>query len=79
MNADEYSQPLKGMHIIVDAGNGNGGFFEKILKSLGAKTEGSQFLEPDGHFPNHIPKPGERRGYGFGMQRLWKRARLTWE
>lgn len=57
VNADEFSQPLKGMHIIVDAGNGNGGFFEKILKSLGAKTEGSQFLEPDGHFPNHIPNP----------------------
>ena len=45
------------MHIIVDAGNGNGGFFEKVLRSLGADTTGSQFLNPDGHFPNHIPNP----------------------
>ena len=51
-------QPLQGMHIIVDAGNGAGGFFaNKVLKSLGADTTGSQFLEPDGHFPNHIPNP----------------------
>ena len=51
-------QPLQGMHIIVDAGNGAGGFFaNKVLKSLGADTTGSQFLEPDGNFPNHIPKP----------------------
>ena len=57
VNADDYEHPLKGMHIIVDAGNGNGGFFEKILSSLGADTEGSQFLEPDGRFPNHIPNP----------------------
>ena len=57
VNVYDYSHPLKGMHIIVDAGNGNGGFFEKILSSLGANTEGSQFLEPDGHFPNHIPNP----------------------
>lgn len=57
VNAYDYSHPLKGMHIIVDAGNGNGGFFEKILSSLGANTEGSQFLKPDGHFPNHIPNP----------------------
>lgn len=29
VNADDYQHPLKGMHIIVDAGNGNGGFFER--------------------------------------------------
>ena len=51
-------RPLEGKRIIVDAGNGAGGFFtEKVLKPLGANTEGSQFLEPDGHFPNHIPNP----------------------
>jgi phosphomannomutase len=50
--------PLTGAHIIVDAGNGAGGYFtEMVLKPLGADTEGSQFLEPDGHFPNHIPNP----------------------
>lgn len=50
-------RPLRGMHIIVDAGNGGGGFFARLLQRLGADTTGSQFLEPDGHFPNHIPNP----------------------
>ena len=51
-------KPLSGMHIVVDAGNGAGGFFAgRILTPLGADTTGSQFLDPDGHFPNHIPNP----------------------
>ena len=51
-------RPLEGMHIVVDAGNGAGGFFAgRILTPLGADTTGSQFLDPDGHFPNHIPNP----------------------
>jgi len=50
--------PLKGTKILVDAGNGAGGFYvDKVLKPLGADTTGSQFLEPDGRFPNHIPNP----------------------
>jgi phosphomannomutase len=58
VNAQDYNHPLAGFKIIVDAGNGAGGFFvEKILKPLGADTTGSQFLKPDGHFPNHIPNP----------------------
>lgn len=53
-----HDKPFAGMKIIVDAGNGAGGFFaEKVLARLGADTEGSQFLEPDGMFPNHIPNP----------------------
>lgn len=53
--------PLAGKKIIVDAGNGAGGFFvDKVLKPLGADTEGSQFLEPDGRFPNHIPNPEDK-------------------
>lgn len=52
------AEPLKGLHIVVDSGNGASGFFvDKILKPLGADTTGSQFLEPDGMFPNHIPNP----------------------
>lgn len=51
-------KPLQGMRIIVDAGNGAGGFYaEKVLIPLGADTTGSQFLDPDGNFPNHIPNP----------------------
>ena len=55
---DSGDKPLTGMHIIVDAGNGAGGFFvSKVLEPLGADITGSQFLEPDGHFPNHMPNP----------------------
>ena len=50
-------KPLLGLHVVVDAGNGAGGFYAKMLEDLGAWVEGSQFLEPDGHFPNHIPNP----------------------
>lgn len=54
--------PLKGKKIIVDAGNGAGGFFtEKVLIPLGADVSGSQFLEPDGYFPNHIPNPEDKQ------------------
>lgn len=50
--------PLQGLKIIVDAGNGAGGFFaSKVLDKLGADTRGSQFLDPDGNFPNHVPNP----------------------
>ncbi|MBO5328471.1 MAG: hypothetical protein J6B04_04790 [Clostridia bacterium] len=53
--------PLLGKKIIVDAGNGAGGFFvDEVLKPLGANTEGSQFLNPDGTFPNHIPNPEDK-------------------
>lgn len=59
---DHYDQPLKGLKIVVDAGNGAGGFFvEKVLKPLGADTTGSQFLNPDGMFPNHIPNPENKQ------------------
>lgn len=54
---DPVSRPLLGLHIIVDAGNGAGGFYARMLEDLGAWTEGSQFLEPDGSFPNHAPNP----------------------
>ena len=34
-------QPLRGFHIVVDAGNGGGGYFATdVLESLGANTEG---------------------------------------
>ncbi|NFT92743.1 phosphomannomutase/phosphoglucomutase [Clostridium botulinum] len=55
---ENYEKPLTGIKIILDAGNGSGGFFkEKVLEKLGADTTGSQFIEPDGTFPNHIPNP----------------------
>lgn len=55
-------RPLEGFHIVVDAGNGAGGFFAgRVLEPLGAVTTGSQFLEPDGMFPNHIPNPEDKK------------------
>ena len=56
LNTD-VQKPLLGLHVVVDAGNGAGGFYAGMLQDLGAWVEGSQFLEPDGHFPNHIPNP----------------------
>lgn len=58
LNANVADKPLAGMHIVVDAGNGAGGFFAtQVLESLGADISGSVYLNPDGTFPNHIPNP----------------------
>jgi len=58
---DQYDTPLAGLKIIVDAGNGAGGFFAgKVLEPLGADVSGSQFLNPDGRFPNHVPNPEDK-------------------
>lgn len=65
-NKEDYEKPLKNFKVVVDAGNGAGGFYvEKVLKPLGADTTGSQFLEPDGTFPNHIPNPENEDAMGF--------------
>lgn len=66
--------PLAGLKIAVDAGNGAGGFFaERVLVPLGADISGSQFLEPDGRFPNHIPNPEN----GTAMDSIRKRVLET--
>ncbi|MGF1601316.1 MAG: phosphomannomutase/phosphoglucomutase [Thermosynechococcaceae cyanobacterium] len=58
VNAQPYETPLQDLKIVVDAGNGAGGFYaDRVLQPLGADTTGSQFLDPDGTFPNHIPNP----------------------
>lgn len=55
---DREDTPLAGFRIVVDAGNGAGGFYAtEVLKPLGADITGSVFLEPDGMFPNHAPNP----------------------
>ncbi len=59
---EHYDTPLRSFKIVVDAGNGSGGFFAgQVLKPLGADTTGSQFLDPDGHFPNHVPNPEDHQ------------------
>ncbi|KAL9259840.1 hypothetical protein AKJ16_DCAP01131 [Drosera capensis] len=56
-----YDTPLEGFQIIVNAGNGSGGFFTwDVLDKLGANTIGSLHLDPDGMFPNHIPNPEDK-------------------
>ncbi|XP_057545017.1 uncharacterized protein LOC130824144 [Amaranthus tricolor] len=56
-----YETPLQGFQIIVNAGNGSGGFFTyDVLDKLGADTFGSLHLNPDGMFPNHIPNPEDK-------------------
>lgn len=69
----DQENPLAGFKIIVDAGNGAGGFFaEKILRALGADTAGSQFLEPDGNFPNHAPNPENKEAMHSTQQAVLK-------
>lgn len=50
-------QPLRGLKIVLNAGNGSGAFFHKILQELGADTTGSLHLEYNGEFPNGVPNP----------------------
>lgn len=58
LGADETDKPLAGYKIVVDAGNGVGGFYaDDVLAPLGADVSGSQFLDMDGMFPNHAPNP----------------------
>ncbi len=62
VGAEDYEHPLKGLKIVVDAGNGVGAFYAyNVLRVLGADIEGSRYLEPDGTFPNHIPNPENKQ------------------
>merc|ERR1711865_109464 len=49
--------PLKGLNIVLNSGNGSGGFFCKVLQDLGANVDGSVNTEPDPLFPSGIPNP----------------------
>lgn len=73
-DTQNYNQPLSRFKIVLDAGNGAGGFYaHKVLKVLGADISGSQFLEPDGNFPNHIPNPEDEQA----MQSICKAVKET--
>ena len=64
-------KPLMGLKIVVDAGNGAGGFYaDKILEPLGADVSASQFLEPDGSFPNHAPNPENKEAMASICRRV---------
>jgi len=49
--------PLKGLKIVLNAGNGSGGFFLDVLKNMGANVQGSINTEPDPAFPQGVPNP----------------------
>ncbi|GAB4820323.1 hypothetical protein N2152v2_007369 [Parachlorella kessleri] len=58
----EYDTPLKGFKIVVNPGNGGGGFIAThVLGPLGADVSGSINLQPDGWFPNHTPNPEDKK------------------
>ena len=60
----------QGLKILVDAGNGAGGFYaEKVLQPLGADIQGSQFLEPDGHFSTSYSQSRKCRGHAKPCRR----------
>lgn len=62
-------RPLEGQRIVVDAGNGSGGFFAGlVLEPLGAQTAGSVNLEPDGRFPSHVPNPEEPEAMAYAAE-----------
>jgi len=72
-NAKNPLKPLDGAHIIVDAGNGSAGFFATdVLAPLGADIQGSQFLEPDGTFPNHVPNPEDQQAMKMASEAVLK-------
>jgi phosphomannomutase len=58
---NEYVQnqdkPLSGIKLVLNPGNGAGGFFQTVLDHLGADVSSSIHLKPNGNFPNGIPNP----------------------
>jgi len=53
----ENNFPLRGLKIVLNPGNGSGGFFQKVLMNLGADVEGSINIMSDASFPRGIPNP----------------------
>ncbi len=49
-----------GLKIIVDAGNGMGGFFKPVLDKLPIKYK-AMYFKPDGTYPNHPANPAETK------------------
>ncbi len=45
-----------------------------MLAELGADTTGSQFLDPDGTFPNHVPNPDNKEAMESIRQAVLKQG-----
>ncbi|KAL7546315.1 hypothetical protein ACHAWF_009645 [Thalassiosira exigua] len=56
------AEPLSGLKVVVNPGNGSGCFFVDLLRDLGADVSGSMYLAPDGTFPETfgVPNPENR-------------------
>lgn len=53
----ELSNLLQGIKIVLNSGNGSGGFFQEVLQELGADVSGSIHIDYNGNFPNGVPNP----------------------
>lgn len=51
---------IKRLKIIIDAGNGMGGFFKPVLDKLPIKYK-AMYFKPDGTYPNHAANPAEAK------------------
>lgn len=51
------SKPLQGLKIVLNSGNGSGGFFHDVLEGLGADVSASIGIPYDSTFPNGVPNP----------------------
>lgn len=62
-NHDKHTvqQTLRGLKIVLNAGNGSGGFFQRVLKDLGADVSASINIDPDARFPSGIPNPESQK------------------
>ena len=52
-----HSNLLTGIRVVLNSGNGSGGFFASVLEELGADVSGSIHIPPNGEFPNGVPNP----------------------
>lgn len=53
-------KPLEGLTIVLNSGNGSGGFFHQVLEALGADVSASIGVEHNGDFPLGVPNPEKK-------------------
>ena len=60
------ARPLEGFHIVVDAGNGAGGFYAgEVLAPLGCRYQRQPLSGARRYVSQSYPQPGGRRRHGF--------------
>ena len=66
---DESAKPLLGLHVVVDAGNGAGGFYAELLEDLGAERGGQPVPGAGRPFPEPYSQSRGRRRHGLHFRR----------